>query len=133
MTFKYKNYAPAKQVNQARRLRVNSTEVEKRLWYYIRDCQVDGYKFRRQHSVQQYILDFACEQAKLAIELDGGQHNAPDKLQSDARRTEELEQLGWEVLRFWNNEVIENMEGVVETIRVALTRRCRADLSRGER
>jgi len=119
----HKDFTPEQQIERARALRVNSTEVEKRLWYKLRSRQIDGHKFRRQHVVKHYILDFACDEHKLVVELDGGQHNHPEKILSDARRTEELIREGWRVLRFWNHEVIENMEGVVETIRTSLTGR----------
>jgi very-short-patch-repair endonuclease len=72
--------------------------------------------------VAGYYLDFACEAEKLAVELDGGQHNDAVAKARDAARTARIEQSGWRVLRFWNNEVIENIEGVVLTIRDALTR-----------
>ena len=118
-----KDFTAHQQIDKARALRVNSTEVEKRLWYCLRNRQVEGHKFRRQHTVKRYILDFACEEEKLGIELDGGQHNTAQGRQADARRTEELALEGWRILRFWNHEVIENREGVVEVVRAALTRK----------
>lgn len=110
-------------VGTARNLRLQSTDVERKLWYRLRDRQIEHCKFRRQHPIAGYVLDFACEEQKLAIELDGGQHNRPDALKSDAQRTEALVEEGWRVLRFWNHEVIENIEGVLETVRAALTRK----------
>jgi very-short-patch-repair endonuclease len=109
-------------IDRARQLRTHSTDVEKKLWQALRARQLGGYKFRRQHQVCGYYLDFACEAVKLAVELDGGQHTAPENLAYDAARTAALEQSGWRVLRFWNHEVMENIDGVVLTIHHALTR-----------
>jgi very-short-patch-repair endonuclease len=117
-----KQFAEPQAIDRARTLRVNSTEVEKRLWHHLRNRQMDGHKFRRQYPVLNYILDFACEAEKIAIELDGGQHTQEDYARQDAARTARLEQSGWRVLRFWNNDVMDNSEGVLETIRHALTR-----------
>jgi very-short-patch-repair endonuclease len=117
-----KHYASDEEIDRARQLRTRSTDVEKQLWQALRAHQLGGHKFRRQHQISGYCLDFACEAEKLAIELDGGQHNAPENIAHDAARTAALEQSGWRVLRFWNNEVMENIEGVVLTIHHALTR-----------
>lgn len=117
-----KHYASDEEIDRARQLRRNSTEVEKRLWHHLRANQLDGHKFRRQHLVEGYYLDFPCEAEKLAVELDGGQHNDEAAKARDAARTARLALSGWRVLRFWNNELIENIEGVVLTIRHALTR-----------
>ncbi len=114
-------FAKAQHIHQARHLRIHSTEVEKKLWYRLRNRQL-GVKFRRQHPFQGYILDFACEDCMLGIELDGGQHNNDAHKTQDASRTAILEQSGWQILRFWNNDVIENIEGVLEEIQQALTR-----------
>lgn len=108
-------------INQSRELRVDSTEVEKRLWWRIRNRQL-GVKFRRQHPLNGYILDFACEELKLGIELDGGQHNDDTDKAWDVARTAVLATSGWQILRFWNNDVIENIEGVLVEIQQALTR-----------
>ena len=95
----------------ARKLRANSTDVEKLLWSRLRARQL-GKKFVRQFPIGPYITDFACRSAHLAIELDGGQHSET----VDALRTEVIEAYGYRVVRFWNNEVIENLEGVLEAI-----------------
>jgi very-short-patch-repair endonuclease len=116
-----KHYASTEEITRARQLRVNSTEVEKRLWNRLRARQLAGHKFRRQHYVEGYYLDFACEELKLVIELDGGQHNDHSAIQRDEVRTARLQQSGWRVLRFWNNEVTENIEGVLISIQHALT------------
>ena len=94
------------------------TDVERRLWLYLRGEQLEGYRFRRQVPIGDYVVDFACMKAKLVIELDGGQHAAA--VDSDSRRTQWLESQGFTVLRFWNNAIIEELEGVLETIRAAL-------------
>ena len=118
-----REFAEPKEIELARNLRTNSTEVEKQLWWRLRNRQIDGFKFRRQFPVDGYVLDFACELEKLAIELDGGQHNLPEHIERDAERTAILAKSGWRVLRFWNNEVIENIEGVLTEIQHALTRK----------
>ncbi len=102
---------------KARELRVVLTDAERKLWALLRDRQLAGYKFRRQRPSGRYIADFACVSHRLIIEVDGGQH--ADSLR-DAARTEWFEQHGWRVLRFWNNEVLGNAEGVVVAILMAL-------------
>jgi very-short-patch-repair endonuclease len=101
----------------ARRLRRSSTDAERRMWSALRDRRLLRYKFRRQHPVGGFIVDFACTEYLLVIEIDGGQHadNAVD-----ARRTALLERQGWTVIRFWSNDVLGNTNGVVETILHAL-------------
>ena len=103
----------------ARRLRHNQTDAEQRLWQRIRNQQVDGAKFRRQQRLGPYIVDFCCLERKLMVELDGGQH--ADHAQEDQRRTEFLEQEGYRVLRFWNHEILANLDAVLEQIAQALT------------
>ncbi len=99
--------------SRARRLRRDATTTEKALWLYLRSAQIAGVSFRRQHPVGRYFADFCAPSLKLIIELDGGQHaDAP----GDEVRTRWLAASGYRVLRFWNTEVIENMEGVVEEI-----------------
>jgi len=97
------------QIQIARKLRKNLTEAEKFLWYVLRVNNL-GFKFCRQAIIGIYIVDFVCYEKKLIIELDGGQHyeNADDKM-----RDEWLKSQGFTVLRFWNNEVLENRDGVV--------------------
>jgi very-short-patch-repair endonuclease len=94
----------------ARRLRRDSTEAERALWRLLRARQLSGYKFRRQQPIDRYIVDFICFTPRLVIEVDGGQHGI--NLDYDERRTRHLEKQGFRVLRFWNNEVLENPEGV---------------------
>jgi very-short-patch-repair endonuclease len=106
---------PAK-TQTARRLRRDSTIVERRLWYRLRSGQIDGHWFRRQHPAGPYVLDFYCPRLRLAIELDGGQHNFAAEISRDQRRDTWLAERGVVVLRFWNSDVIENMTGVLEKI-----------------
>lgn len=101
-----------------RRLRNASTDAERALWQRLRMRQLDGCKFRRQHPFGDYIVDFACLERRLVIELDGGQH--ADSMEADAQRTACLEDAGFRVLRFWNNQVFEEMDGMLETILRAL-------------
>ena len=82
------------------------------MWRALRSRQLDGLKFRRQAKIGPYIFDFVCIEARLIVEIDGGQHDTD----IDSNRTKFLEQHGFKVLRFWNNDVLENLEGVLETI-----------------
>jgi very-short-patch-repair endonuclease len=97
----------------ARKLRENATDVERILWRALRESTL-GVKFRRQHPIGRRIADFACPAAKLAIELDGSQHIAGAA--ADARRDDELADHGYRVIRFWNNDIIQNLEGVLMAI-----------------
>ena len=103
---------------RARELRSNPTDAERRLWTQLRQRQLGGFRFRRQQPIGTYVVDFFCSEAALIIEIDGGQHDASER---DAARTRWLEARGYRVLRFWNNEVLANIEGVLLTIRRALT------------
>ena len=103
--------ALTEQRHQARRLRREQTDVERTLWKTLRSRQLSGLKFRRQHSIGPYIVDFCCLKPRLAIELDGGQHVSQTDV--DERRSHCLVQKGYRVLRFWNHEVLENLEGVL--------------------
>ena len=107
-------------VKAARRLRRNQTTVEQRLWSHLRDRQLDGHKFKRQVPRGAFIVDFACLDRNLIVELDGGQHAAPLQNKEDQKRSEWLTGEGYRVLRFWNSEVLENMDGVLLTIIQAL-------------
>ena len=104
----------------ARDLRKASTEAERRLWSRLRNKQLDGFRFRRQQAMGPYIVDFYCSELSLIIEVDGGQHDANEE--ADAARTRWLEDRGYRVLRFWNNEVLANTEGVLIAIRQSLAR-----------
>ncbi|HUC65134.1 MAG TPA: endonuclease domain-containing protein [Stellaceae bacterium] len=94
----------------ARRLRRDMTEAEKIIWRLLRARQLAGYTFRRQEPIGRYIVDFVCFQPRLVVEIDGGQHADPTRYEEE--RTGFLEREGFRVLRFWNNEVLENREGV---------------------
>ena len=103
-----------------RELRRNQTEAEKRLWQVLRNKQLEGVKFFRQYNVGQYVLDFYCPKLKLAIELDGGQHAEELHKTYDGARSDFLRERTIKVLRYWNNEVMENIEGVAEMLRAEI-------------
>ena len=100
-----------------RRLRKDATDAERKLWALLRNRQMDGLKFIRQYSVGSYVLDFYCPEKRLALEIDGGQHGDVDSQRHDAQRDSYLKGLGIHVVRFWNNDVLRNTEGVVQRIR----------------
>ena len=97
-------------------LRKNQTDAEKKVWSILRGKQLSGFKFFRQCSVGPYILDFYCPKLRLAIEIDGSQHNETSGQAHDERRTKYLVNQGIKVIRFWNNEILTNPEGVFEEI-----------------
>ena len=97
-------------------LRKRETDAERKLWYFLRGRRMAGLRFFRQYSAGPYILDFFCPKMRVAIELDGGQHNDPDRKEYDAARTSFLQGLDIQVVRFWNSEVSRNIEGVLDTI-----------------
>jgi very-short-patch-repair endonuclease len=107
-------------VERARQLRGNLTDAERRLWSRLCYRQFNGLRFRRQAPVGPYIADFVCFSEKLVIEVDGGQHAT--RKHHDARRAAWLKSQGFRVLRFWNNDVLRNTSGVLETIASALSR-----------
>ena len=104
----------------ARRLRSDQTNPENRLWSRLRARQLEGFKFRRQHTIGPFVADFFCLEARLVIELDGSQH--ADHLEDDERRSEFLRDAGYTVLRIWNNEVISEIDEVLQRIADALER-----------
>src|SRR5580765_1440624 len=120
-------------------LRHSQTDAENKLWYRLRNRQFQNYKFRRQHVLCGYIVDFVCLHKKLVIELDGGQHT--EQSEYDSVRTQKVEADDFQVLRFWNNEIFDNLEGVLETIWQVLNtpntphppQRTRRPLPQGER
>lgn len=107
---------PVRTINKARELRRDQTETEARLWARLRDRRLRGAKFRRQHPVGNYILDFYCSEAGLAIELDGSGHKKPKQREHDNRRDSEIKKQGIRILRFWDNDVWRNLDGVLRTI-----------------
>lgn len=101
-------------LQRAREMRRRPTEPERRLWQRLRGKQLDGYKFRRQHPIDRFIVDFYCHAALIAVEIDGESH--ANQQEYDRERTAWLESAGLRVIRFTNNEVMHNMEGVLVTI-----------------
>jgi len=117
----------------ARRLRKHSTDTEQHLWRHLRDRKIEGFKFRRQQPVGGYVVDvvdFVNFEKKVVVELDGGQHafDPGDKIRDEWLRAE-----GYKVLRFWDNQVFSNLEGVLESIRNALLTPHPDPLPQGER
>ncbi len=110
---------PPVSINRARRLRNEPTDAERHLWYDLRRKSLDGWRFRRQAPIGRYIVDFVCFDARLIVELDGGQH-AEARQAYDVDRTAWLESEGFRVLRFWNNDVLTNTSGVLEEVVRAL-------------
>ncbi|MBC8556097.1 MAG: endonuclease domain-containing protein [Candidatus Brocadiales bacterium] len=108
-----------KLTNIARNLRKRSTDTERFLWRHIRAKQLEGLKFRRQQPIGNYIVDFVCFEKRVLIELDGGQHSLDVEMQKDLIRDKWLEDQGYKVLRFWNNDVLKNINGVLKVIRDA--------------
>jgi very-short-patch-repair endonuclease len=104
----------------ARQLRSNMNDAEKLLWSRLRGHRMDARKFRRQHAIGRYIVDFACLGARLIIEVDGDSHASDPREALDAQRTAFLEKLGFRVLRFWNHYVLTDLDNVTETIFNAL-------------
>ncbi|MEX2092090.1 MAG: endonuclease domain-containing protein [Pirellulales bacterium] len=107
----------------ARNLRQQSTDAEQLLWRLLRNRRLTGHKFRRQHPIPPYVLDFYCDSKKLAIELDGGQHNTEEGRAHDEIRNSFLATKGITLLRFWNDVVLTETEAVLEAIHNALTAR----------
>ncbi|MFN3945176.1 MAG: endonuclease domain-containing protein [Allosphingosinicella sp.] len=105
----------------ARKLRRSATEAEQRLWHHLRGRRLAGAKFRRQVPVGRHVADFLCDQARLIVEVDGGQHADNP---ADAARTTALQAAGYQVLRFWNHDVLADTDAVLEeiarTLRLAL-------------
>jgi very-short-patch-repair endonuclease len=109
---------PSLQKTRARKLRKNLTDVENKLWSRLRGRQLSGVKFRRQYPIGPFIVDFCCVERRLVVELDGGQH--AERNTADERRTRLVERFGYRVLRFWDNEVLSNFDGVLERINEVL-------------
>ncbi len=96
----------------ARSLRQNTTAAERAIWHAVRDRRLGGLEIRRQVSIGPFVVDFACVDARLAAEIDGGQHGP----ESGGRRTACIRSTGYEVVRFWNNDALQNLDGVLETL-----------------
>jgi very-short-patch-repair endonuclease len=106
---------PNETLSFAKKLRQEMTEAEKRLWFYLKNNQI-GHKFRRQEPIGKYIVDFVCYDLKIIIELDGGQHTE----EKDRIRSLFFTSQGFKLLRFWNNDVLDNTDGVMQEILAAL-------------
>lgn len=100
----------------ARILRKNLTKEERILWNMLRNRKFKNLKFKRQFPIGEYIVDFVCDEKKIIIEIDGGQHNTPENLEKDNARTEFLKSKGYRVIRFWNNDIKDNIKGVYENL-----------------
>ena len=111
---------PSEMLDRCRDMRKNATSAESWLWHFLRNRQFGGYKFRRQHVYRGYILDFYCHEAKLAIELDGSGHLEEAQVEYDRDRTAALNICGLRIIRFWNNDVFEQIEMVLGVIWEAL-------------
>jgi very-short-patch-repair endonuclease len=111
--------APRKSLDYARRLRRDMSDAERALWRLLRDRRMEGWRFRRQEPIDRYIVDFICFEARLIIEVDGGQHF---ESKADEERDAYLRSQGFHVLRFWNTDVLANRDGAYRTIMTALTR-----------
>jgi very-short-patch-repair endonuclease len=105
----------------AKQLRKNLTNAEVILWSELKSGQMDDFKFRRQHPVGPFIADFANMKTKLIIEIDGNTHSEDHEIKYDEKRTKFLEREGWIVIRFWNTDIYENLDGVLDTIYRHLT------------
>jgi len=103
-------------LNFAREMREHPTDAEAKLWRVLRYKGLAGYRFRRQHRIGGYILDFYCASRRLAIELDGGQHGDKAQTESDRKRTGRLNELGVRVVRFWDDDVLKHTDAVAEEI-----------------
>ncbi|HZP79986.1 MAG TPA: endonuclease domain-containing protein [Pseudolabrys sp.] len=110
-----------KRVPNARRLRRDATDAERKLWARLRQASFAGTHFRRQATIGPYFADFACHTRRIVIEIDGGQHNEARRVVADEQRTAYLQKRGYKVLRFWNNDVMGNIEGVLASIQATLT------------
>ena len=102
---------------RAKELRTNMTVQERKLWQIIRNRKFYGYRFLRQYIIGNYIVDFLCKEKNIIIEIDGGQHNQIDDINYDNKRTEYLNSKGYIVIRFWNNDVDNNMQGVFDKLK----------------
>ena len=109
-------------IENARNLRRNSTDAERRLWHFLRSRRLGGFRFRRQVPLGRYVADFACLREHLIVELDGGQH--VDRRADDDERTRHLQRAGFRVLRFWNDDALVRTEAVLESILAALCSAC---------
>ena len=115
-----KHFYNNKSLENAKILRSNMTDCEQKLWYYLRAGRFENIKFKRQAPIGNYIIDFVAKEKNLIIELDGSQHMDNELQKHDAIRENYLKNLGYKIIRFYNNEIIENIEGVLEKIRQSI-------------
>ncbi len=108
-------------IERAKQLRKNSIDSERALWRVLRSRQLGGHKFRRQQPLGPFIVDFVCLEARLVVEVDGGQHNHEGTVVYDAKRTAWLQNQKFRVLRFWDHEVLKQLDSVCDAIEKALT------------
>jgi very-short-patch-repair endonuclease len=101
---------------RAQSLRRKFTDAERILWSRLKGKQLCGWQFRAQHPISPYIVDFAVVPLRLAVELDGGTHSTPDERRHDERRRQSIEGRGWTIVRFWNSDVYDNLDGVLRSI-----------------
>jgi len=107
-------------VPRARKLRRDLTDAERKLWWHLRRLPIERSHFRRQATIGPFFADFACHEQRLVIEVDGAQHNEPENVVRDAERSIYLQSHGYRILRFWNNDVLKNINGVMEAILAAM-------------
>jgi very-short-patch-repair endonuclease len=107
---------PARTRANAKSMRSAMTDAELKLWNAVRAHRLMDLSFRRQMPILGYIVDFACPSKRLIVELDGSQHGLPEHTEADLKRTQAIEQLGWTVLRFWNDDVLKDIDGVCQHI-----------------
>jgi very-short-patch-repair endonuclease len=107
-------------VPRARRLRRDMTDAERKLWWHLRRLPIDHSHFRRQATIGPYFADFACHEQRLVIEVDGSQHNQPENIVRDTERSIYLQSQRYRILRFWNNDVLKNIDSVMEAILMAM-------------
>jgi very-short-patch-repair endonuclease len=110
-------------LNHARRMRREQTDAERQMWSLRRGRRLGGFKFRRQHPIGGYIIDFYCDAAGLGVELDGGQHGEEEQMKHDAKRAAYLATRGIRIIRFWDDDVLKHTDVVAEAIYTALTER----------
>lgn len=111
------------QITRAQELRRAQTGTEAKLWRVLRNRQLNGWKFRRQCPIDRYVADFVCVEANLVVEVDGATHSTEEELAWDRQRTGTIENCGFAILRLTNAEILENLDGVRETILAAMERR----------
>ena len=110
-------------MSRASALRKNATAVEARLWTALRGSRLSGWKFRRQHPIDRFVVDFVCLAARLVVEVDGATHNEAAAMERDVERTRIIEAAGFQVIRFQNTDIRNNLDGVLDTILAALSPR----------